>query len=148
METHSSVPAWRIPGMGEPGGLPSMGLCRVRHNWRNLAEALEGKPAGAHNKESTCRCRTHKRLRFKPWVGIPWRRAWQPTPVFLPGESNGQRSLVDYSPQGRKESNTTETTYHACMQKGKIVKTYFILHKKINYRWVLNSKHGKTKLQI
>ena len=48
---------------------------------------------------------------FSSWVGkIPWRRKWQPTPVFLPGESHGQRSLVDYSPQGRKESDTTEAT--------------------------------------
>ena len=39
---------------------------------------------------------------------IPWRRKWQPTPVFLPGKSHGQRSLVDYSPWGRKESDTTE----------------------------------------
>ena len=40
-----------------------------------------------------------KRHGFDPWVGkIPWRRAWQPTPVFLPGESHGQRSLVSYSP--------------------------------------------------
>ena len=39
---------------------------------------------------------------FSSWVGkIPWRRKWQPTPVFLPGESHGQRSLVDYSSQGR-----------------------------------------------
>ena len=46
---------------------------------------------------------------FDPWVGkIPWRRAWQPTPVFLPGESHGQRSLAGYSPWGRKESDTTE----------------------------------------
>ena len=44
-------------------------------------------------------CRRLKRYRFSPWVGkIPWRRAWQPTPVFLPGESHGQRSLVVYSP--------------------------------------------------
>ena len=43
------------------------------------------------------------------WVGkIPWRRKWQPTPVFLPGESHGQRSLAGYSPQGHKESDTTE----------------------------------------
>ena len=42
------------------------------------------------------------RLGFDPWVGkIPWRRAWQPTPVFLPGESHGQRSLAGYSPEGR-----------------------------------------------
>ena len=39
MATHSSVLAWRIPGTGEPGGLPSMGLHRVRHNWSNLAAA-------------------------------------------------------------------------------------------------------------
>ena len=46
---------------------------------------------------------------FDPWIGkIPWRRAWQPTPVFLPGESLGQRSLVGYSPWGRKESVMTE----------------------------------------
>ena len=40
----------------------------------------------------------------------PWKRAWQPTPVFLPGESNGQRSLVGYSPKGCKESDTIEVT--------------------------------------
>ena len=46
---------------------------------------------------------------FNPWVGkIPWRRKWQPTPVFLPGKSHGLRSLVGYSPRGRKESDTTE----------------------------------------
>ena len=40
---------------------------------------------------------------FDPWVGkIPWKRKWQPTPVFLPGKSHGQRSLVDYSPCGHK----------------------------------------------
>jgi len=49
------------------------------------------------------------RPRFNPWVGkILWRREWLPTPVFLPGESHGQRSLVGYSPRGCKESDTTE----------------------------------------
>ena len=44
---------------------------------------------------------------WKSWIGkIPWRRAWQPTPVFLSGESLGQRSLVGYSPWGQKESDT------------------------------------------
>ena len=43
----------------------------------------------------------------------PWRRAWQPTPVFFPGESNGQRSLEGYSQQGRKELDMTEVTEHA-----------------------------------
>ena len=46
-------------------------------------------PGGARSKETTCQCRIHKRPGFHPWVGkIPWRRAWQPTPVFLPGESH------------------------------------------------------------
>jgi len=49
----------------------------------------------------------HKRCGFDPWVRkSPWRRAWQPTPVFLPR----QRSLVGYSPQGGKESDTTKVT--------------------------------------
>ena len=46
---------------------------------------------------------------------IPWKRKWQPTPVFLPGKSHGQRSLVGYSPQGHKESDTTEATLHICI---------------------------------
>ena len=48
------------------------------------------------------------RTRFNPWVGKIWRRKWQPTPVFLPGNSHGQRSLVGYSPRGPKELDTTE----------------------------------------
>ena len=47
-----------------------------------------GFPGGASSKEPTCQCRRRKRHGFHPWVGkIPWRRAWQPTPVLLPGES-------------------------------------------------------------
>ena len=50
-----------------------------------------------------------RRPRFDPWVGkIPWRRKWQSTPVFVPGESHGQRSLAGCSPWGRKELDTTE----------------------------------------
>ena len=50
---------------------------------------------------------------FDPWEGKTlWRRKWQPTPVSLPGKSHGQRSLVGYSPWGRKESDTTEATEH------------------------------------
>jgi len=56
--------------------------------------------------ESASPCR---RPGFDPWVGkIPWRREWQPTPVFLPGKSHGLRSLVGYSPWGYKELDTTE----------------------------------------
>ena len=59
-------------------------------------------PASARNK----RC---KRCKLNPWVGkIPWRRKWQPTPVFLPGKSHGQRSLAGYSPGGLIESDTTK----------------------------------------
>ena len=57
---------------------------------------------------NTGRC---KRCWYDLWVRkIPWRRAWQPTPVFLPGESHGQGSLEGYSPWGRKESDMTEVT--------------------------------------
>ena len=45
-----------------------------------------------------------------PGQVYPWRRKWQPTPVFLPGESHGQRSLAGYNPQGLKESDTTKVT--------------------------------------
>ena len=63
-------------------------------------------PGGASGKEPVCHCR---RGGFDPWLGkIPWRRAWQPIPVFLPGKSHGQKSLAGYSPWGRKESDTTE----------------------------------------
>ena len=50
-----------------------------------------------------------RRAGFDPWVRkIPWRREWLPIPPFLPGEVHGQRSLVVCSPQGHKESDTTE----------------------------------------
>ena len=68
-------------------------------------------------KESVCQCSGHRRCRrrrrcgFKSWVGkIPWRRKWQTSPLFLPGEPHGQRSLVDYSPWGHKQSYTTKHT--------------------------------------
>ena len=68
-------------------------------------------PGGASGKEPACQSRRLKRQGFDPWVGkIPWRRAWQPTPIFLPGESHGQRSLGGYSPWGCTESDTTEAT--------------------------------------
>ena len=55
-------------------------------------------------KELACHCRN---CTFDPWIGeIPWRGKWQPTPVFLPGTSQGQRSLVGYSPWGHKKLNT------------------------------------------
>ena len=50
-----------------------------------------------------------KETGFKPWIRkIPWRREWQPTPVFLPGELHGQRSLAGYNPWGQKELDMTD----------------------------------------
>ena len=68
-------------------------------------------PGGASGKEPAWQCRRRKRHGFDPWVWkIPWKRAWKPTPVFLPGESHGQRSLVNYSPWDHKESDSPEAT--------------------------------------
>ena len=70
-----------------------------------------GFPGGASGKEPGCQCRRHKRHRFHPWVRkLPWRRAWQSTPVSLPGESRGERSLGGCSPWGCQESDMTEVT--------------------------------------
>ena len=63
MAPHSSTLAWKIPWMEEPGRLQSMGLLRVRHDWATS---------------------------FSLWTFMHWRRKWQPTPVFLPGESQGR----------------------------------------------------------
>ena len=61
-----------------------------------------GFPGGSSGKKPACQCRRHKRHKFHPWAGkIPCRRAWQPTPLFLFGESQGQRSLVGYNPWGK-----------------------------------------------
>ena len=72
-----------------------------------------GFPGSINGKEPTCQCR---RCGSHPWVGkIPWRRAWCPTPVFLPGESHGQRSLADCSPWGFKESDRMKWgSTHTC----------------------------------
>ena len=63
--------------------------------------SFSSSPSG---KQPVCQCRRQKRHRFNPWVWkMPWRRKWQPTPVFLPGESHRQRSLAGHSPRGHKE---------------------------------------------
>ena len=88
------------------------------------------------------RCRRHG---FSLWVGkIPWRRAWEPTVVFLPGASHELRSLVSYSPWGRKESDMTEETEHAGMSPVLYSGIHF---RKINmekniYARSLEEKHG------
>ena len=83
MAPHSSTPARKIPWTEEPGRLQSMGSLGVGHN-----------------------CATSLSL----FTFMHWRRKWQPTPVFLPGESQGQGSLVGCRLWGRIESDTTEAT--------------------------------------
>ena len=81
-------------------------------------------------EESTCQCRW---CRFAPWVRkIPWRRKWQPTEVFLPGEFHGQRSLAIYSPWGRTRVGhnlaTKTTTYQSpCVRERKKIETSVFL---------------------
>ena len=85
---------------------PGKNLCLLT-NW--------GFPSSSAGKESACQCSRCKRLGFYPCVRkIPWRRKWQPTPVFLPGKFRGQDSLAGYSPSHHKESDTTE---HTCLLK-------------------------------
>ena len=83
MAPHSSTLPWKIPWTEEPGGLQSMGLLRVRHDWATSLSLF---------------------------TFMHWRRKWQPTPVFLPGESQGRGSLVGCCLWGRTELDTTEAT--------------------------------------
>ena len=83
MAPHSSTLAWKIPWLADPGRLQSMGSLRVGHDWVTS-------------------------LSLFPFTN--WRRKWQPTPVFLPRESQGQGSLVGFHLWGRTESDTTEAT--------------------------------------
>ena len=71
---------------------------------KSQSDIILGVSNGASGERSACQCRRHKRSGFNPWAGkIPWRRKWQPTPVFLPGKFHGQRSLVGYRLWGREE---------------------------------------------
>ena len=75
-----------------------------------------GFPGSSVSKETTCNAIIFLQCRrpgFDSWVrSISWRRKWQPTLIFLPGKSHGQRSLAGYSPWGHKESDTTELLNH------------------------------------
>ena len=80
MAPHSSTPAWKIPWTEEPGRLQSMGSLRVGHDWATSLSLF---------------------------TFMHWRRKWQPTPVFLPGEPQGRMGCRLW---GRTESDTTEAT--------------------------------------
>ena len=82
-----------------------------------LLIALRDFPGGSDSKESAC-----IRTRFHPWVGkIPWKRKWQPTPVFLPGKSYGQRSLMGYNPWSHKELDMSEWLTHTSLLRTRIL---------------------------
>ena len=83
MAPHSSTLAWKIPWTEEPGGLQSMGLLGVGYDWVTSLSLF---------------------------TFLHWRRTWQPTPVFLPGESQGRGSLMGCGLWGRTELDTTEAT--------------------------------------
>ena len=83
MACHSSTLAWKIPWTEEPGRLQFIGSWRVRHDWATSLSLF---------------------------TFMHWRRKWQPTPVFLPGESQRWGSLVGYRLWGHAESDTTEVT--------------------------------------
>ena len=84
---------------------------RREKTWQITGTLTVMAPWWPSGKDFACQCRQRKRCGFDPWIGkIPWRRAWQSTPVFSPGESHGQKSLVGHSSWGRNESDTTETS--------------------------------------
>ena len=89
-------------------------------------------------KNPPVQCRRHKRCGFDPWIGkIPRGREWQPTPVFLPGESHGQRSLAGYNPCGPKELDMTEDL--ARSQSAHSQQKHFLGGE----QWVLSGKDSK-----
>ena len=93
-----------------------------------------GFPGGASRQELACQCRRCKRRVFDPRVKkIPWRRAWQPTPVFLPGEFYGQRSLAGYSLWGCKESELCDLADMYTWSSEKFLLNHFSEKKKNVY---------------
>ena len=86
-----------LPAMGEEEAAQTC-CCGAERSFI-ASEHHRDLPSGTSDKEPFCQCRRRKRHRFNPRVRkIPWRRASQLRPVFLPGESHGQRSLAGYSP--------------------------------------------------
>ena len=100
MVPYSSTLAWKIPWTEEPGGLQSTGLLRVGHDWVTSLSLF---------------------------TSMHWRRKWQPTPAFLPGEPQGRGSLVGCRLWGRTESDTTEATQQQQQQQICSRSSYIVL---------------------
>ena len=104
-----SLPGSSVHGISQARVLEWIAIAFSNFKCSRLLIRVGGFPGGTSGKKFTCQYKRPKRGGFDPWVRkIPWKRAWQPTPVFLPGESHGWRSLTGYSPWGHKESDTTE----------------------------------------
>ena len=106
-----------IPGLGKsPGegnGNPLQYSCLENSTDREAWRATVHGATKSRTRLSDFHSLNARRPGFSPWVRkIPWRREWQPTPVFLPGEFHGQGSLADYNPWDRKESDMTEQLTH------------------------------------
>ena len=123
MAPHSSTLAWKIPWTEEPGGLQSMGSLRVRHDWPTSLSLF---------------------------TLMHWRRKWQSTPVFLPGESQGQRSLVGCCLRGRKGRTrlkwlSSSSIVVIIFQHISVSNQHIVYLKWINFIWqlYLNNVGGK-----
>ena len=92
------------------GAILEAAFCSIFFSFLDIGNTTLAFLGGSDGKESAY---NEGDSRFSPWVrNICWRREWQPTPVFLPGEFHGQRSLAAYSPWGHKELDTTEQLTH------------------------------------
>ena len=123
---------------------------------------LLGFPGGSSDKEPTCQCRRYKRPGFDPWVGkIPWRRTWQPTPIFLPGESPWTEKpgrLVSTGSQKVKHDCAKHTGLSkskkkqdptSCSQSNKLINKIFLKKKRNSYRMMLKYNNNvECRLQI
>ena len=123
MAPHSSTLAWKIPGKEEPGGLQFMGSRRVKHDWATV-------------------------LSFSTFTH--WRRKWKPSPVFLPGESQGRESLVGCHLWGHTESDTTEATWQQQQQHTVGMFTVIfgdfllVVVQPLSHVWLSDSMDGST----
>ena len=107
-------------------------LAAFQSNYTSIKKQVQnnrngGFPSATSGKEPACQCRRYKRCGFDPWVRkIPWRRARQPTSVFLPGESHGQRSPVGYSPQGYRRPRFDSRVRKICWRRDRLPTPVFL----------------------
>ena len=121
MAPHSSTLAWKIPWMEEPSRLQFMGSLRVGHNWATSLSLF---------------------------TFIYWRRKWQPTPVFLPGESQGQGSLVGWRLWGCAESDTIEATQQQFYMCPTFYSMHFLLNSLVNSYFCTFLKQQKDIISL